>query len=244
MELRKLPKWVLTAGVLLHPGAPATADDDQFRGDVMMGSFFHGTAVLVLAGGGELVDCAGDPPPFLPPGVEISAVRSVYTKLEGVCDDKGPRPCAGRLTRLTENCFSDSSFYDIIPDDPETPENERVSVEYGKRMIRICFDESASGHCDEVDEVARGVTLFQLQGVPAAAFFDNDPDPMNLDISGTVLEQQRITHSKRFRLDGKRVRVKRGTESGYAVYRANGACAAANACPVAGSTLRGRRGGD
>lgn len=167
----------------------------------------------------SLVDC----PDFAPPGPDGALIRAVFARLNGVCDDQTDRPCDGRLTYLYKRCFTDDVRYRV-------PEDDSVSIEYAKAKIRICYDETAKGHCGEVDEVARARVVAHVQGSPLGAFIDN---PTAGDVTGLFTTAQRITRSSPFRLDGHRVRVRRGSQTGQAVFR----CVGPAACATAGSFI-------
>lgn len=214
---------LLLASFLLVSAVTSLADDER-RSDGLshwVGAFEFGFTLE-----GELQDCNAPPPG----GVPRLVIRSTYAKLAGVCDDQSERPCAGRITRLFERCIADDVNYPLAGGG---------LTNYIRAKIRICFDESAQGNCDDVDEVASGVALAFIPN----DFFNNlsDDDPATFDAANISTNRDIIRKSKPFRLDGKRVRVPRGESIGDTQARFNNACLfEANACPIASTRLRQR----
>ncbi len=86
---------------------------------------------------GDLLTC--------PAGEACVIVTGVYSFLEGICDDGGPNPCAGRLTILQEDC-NDPRF----PPSLGGPGGRDIKLDgailsIGSRGESIvCFDDTAT----------------------------------------------------------------------------------------------------
>jgi len=195
-------------------------------GDV---SLFYGEVAGEPGVEGHLGVCDGvAPAPFLP---DRLVVRSTYQRLAGVCDDQGKRPCSGRLIRVLERCTHDDQPVFAIGGAtfPTGPTN----VSYIKARVRICYDESGSGYCDNVDEVARGWVVSQVSG----NFYINPNASVPADFTSTAFDNEQITYSKRFKFDGIHVRVPRGNHRGSSTARVSLTCIINNNCPSIGNLV-------
>lgn len=181
-------------------------------------AFSHGLLSLGFTAQGELGECG--PPPAHFEFAHRVVLKYVYSKLDGVCDDQSNRPCQGRLIQLAERCTADDVHYQI---------DERRALDYARVKFRICFDPSLQGHCEEVDAVASGFGVIQIPG----GFHDNPTLPDQFDLTNVSSAVETVQRSKRFKLDGRRVRVRRGARRGISSARVDSACLfEANACPV------------
>jgi len=135
---------------------------------------------------GELVTCPGFNLMNPAASQHLLRVTSIYDRYEGVCDDLGPVPCAGRLLTIQESCTGND----------DTKMVASIAVGYAKgAKTRICWDPSGAGQCTAEYEVATGESVgSQIQrsvGAPTA--------------QGRNLVKT-FTGSP-FRVDGQRVRI-------------------------------------
>jgi hypothetical protein len=206
--------------------APALADaGDRVRPGAGQ-SVLHGLSELGFTEQGVLQVCAAPPP-----GEALIrvVVRSTFERLAGVCDDQTERPCAGRVTQVYERCVANDVVYPIDSD---------AFVRYAQGLVRICYDETGAGNCSDVDEVARG-RQFEHVGEGLLAALASD-DPSAFDFTVSIFGRQVITDSSVFELNGRKVRVPKGTSQFQAFGRINDRCAfVANACP--GFTIQTQR---
>lgn len=180
------------------------------------------------------------------PGLPTRLVeRSTFVRLAGVCDDQGERPCNGQFTRLVERCIANDLRYRV---DDEAPQSyfdsfHPVQTYYVKGQVRICFDQTASGMCADVDEVARGTYTQWFTD----HFFQNPPQAnafADWDFTQTTVDELTITHSKGIEFAGAQAKMRKGKFIGEAVNRFNDECffrfdedgfqLNANRCPTSG----------
>jgi len=173
-------------------------------------------------------DCVGDLVTCAEGDIRISAVAKI-TFLEGICEDGGSLPCAGRLYALDELCSN--PLNDVQVDIPLLSFTQR-----GK--FRICFDNSGTTNCTgssaalkaaDVKIIADGDTRSQ-----ARAFLLGPPPTLS---PAAVSLERIVENTKPFFLDGrlKRFEGKVLTGDGTAVADpTNGNCGG-NGCPIAGT---------
>ncbi len=218
-------KTMAIVALLLFAAPGAWADDDGRERNKPRDrmSLYSGMSQTAFGLEGILLNCETEVPD-LPTRV---LVRAVYTKLAGVCDDLSDRPCAGRLTRLTERCF-----FDVMP----TFISANALTTYFKEKVRICYDATAAGNCDDVDVVAKGEFISQSTN----GFFNGliDENFTTFDETQVGYDREIIKRSRRFEIDGKYVRVPRGRSYGQSARRFDEECLAVNNCPQTGTLLR------
>jgi len=135
---------------------------------------------------GELVTCPGFNLMNFAASQHLLRVTSVYDRYEGVCDDLGPVPCAGRLLTIQESCTAN--------DDNEIVASIGAGYAKGART-RICWDPSGAGQCTAEYEVATGEGLgSQIQRLVGA------PTAQGRSLVKTF-------GGPPFRVDGQRVRI-------------------------------------
>ena len=216
---------LILLGLTVALASSTGADDAVHSGPV--GSFSHGSFEIGFTQEGELQDC-DVPPPGLAPRV---IARMTYVRLDGVCDDQSETPCSGRFSKVLERCSADDIGYTLREDDPVTPVNEFSAAFYNKGRFRICFDETASGYCDEGNEIARGPETWH----ETRTFIINVEDgvPETFDETGALRTLQQVTHSKSFSFGGRNVRVRPGRQAGDGFFRVDDACLFVdNRCPL------------
>lgn len=218
-------------GVTLCVSASLAWSEDHSSAFVTL---WHGTFEAGFTQQGELQRCESDQPNQF--GQFTLTHRHPFDSLSGVCDDQSARKCAGRITAVFERCT------DRDIDHVNDPETGLATTTYGRGLIRICFDDvEPLGDCDESHEVARGIVRVHI---PMGIFPNPVGEGQTFDDAGYTVDEERITHSRRFKLDGKRVRVRRGLSIGESQFRFNDSCIfGTNACPASGFlTPIGRRG--
>ena len=231
MKLSKTLNVAFVLALLVNtPNTWAGDNDNKREAKRNNVSLFYGEVAGESGVEGHLGVCDGSAPaPFLP---DRLVVRSTYQRLAGVCDDQGKRPCSGRLIRVLERCTHDDQPVFAIGGAtfPTGPAN----VSYIKARVRICYDESGSGYCDNVDEVARGWVVSQVSG----NFYINPNASVPVDFTSTAFDEEKITHSKQFKIDGGHARVPRGNHRGSSSARVSLTCIINNNCPSIGSLVK------
>ena len=136
---------------------------------------------------GELITCEDE---SVPPFQFLLRSNVIFDSFEGVCDDLGSTPCAGRLVAIRETCTGRA-------DGNETGESGLIDAPYFKGGgIRICWDESATGQCTSEYEVATGETLVgQNQALMGAS-------------TGRTISVSKIFKGAAFPVDGSEVKIK------------------------------------
>lgn len=140
---------------------------------------------------GDLVTCG--------PGEGIVISTFTFSLLEGVCDDAGATPCAGKTTGLSEGCF------DLTP--PPTGRDIKVAgtvlsiTTHGKD--RFCFDAAALSDCSgsppSATVISEGPTVIQLRQTPA----------FTGPYQGTT--EHRLEETNEFTQNGRSKRLRKGT---------------------------------
>ena len=114
------------------------ASSSAFADDIQ--SLSHGTfRLLPVNTPGEVVSCELEAPPI------VARISVVYKYFEGVCDDRGEVPCAGRLRAVNEWCVGDSTTYGDA--------GAYTTTYGGPQAVRICFNETDDS-CSEFAEVS------------------------------------------------------------------------------------------
>ena len=177
----------------------------------------QGSLSLGFTAEGLLSRC-GEPPVHFPFAHRV-VIKTVFARFDGVCDDQSERPCSGRLTQITERCTADDVHYQLT---------ENQGVDYARSRVRVCFDPSAEGNCDDVDEVASGYMYSHIPG----NFSTNPSLEGTFDQTSESENIHQITRSKMFNLEGRHVKISKRGRTGGGTTRVSSSCLFQNnACP-------------
>lgn len=169
---------------------------------------------------GDLVTCG--------PGEALVVAKFAYSMLEGICDDDGPTPCAGKATGINEGCFDLTS--------PPAGKDIKVSgtilsvTVHGKE--RYCFDENALSDCTGASPNAA------VMGEAAAVYQSRQmlsaPGPSQATIEHTLEDTNEFT------LNGQKTRLKIGKVliSQFTAEPNSGTNCGGAGCGFAGNSVR------
>lgn len=139
---------------------------------------------------GDLVTCSANEAFF--------AARLTFSLLQGICDDSGTTPCAGRATALEEGCFN------LTPPPAGTDRklNGAVFSLNARGRGRYCFDEGGQADCTGTAPggtvIGEDTTVYQFRQSPPQT------GPSQVTVEQTVHD------TKEFTLNGKKTRLKIG----------------------------------
>lgn len=169
---------------------------------------------------GDLVICG--------PGEALVIAKFTYSLLEGICDDDGPIPCAGKATGINEGCF------DLTP--PPAGKDIKISGTILSVIVpgreRYCFDENALSDCTgavpDAAVIGEAATVHQARQMLSA------PGPSQATIEHTV------ETTNTFTLNGQTTRLKIGKVlvSQFTAEPNMGTNCGGAGCGFAGNTVR------
>lgn len=169
---------------------------------------------------GDLVSCG--------PGEAFVIAKFTYSLLEGICDDDGLTPCAGKATGVNEGCF------DLTP--PPAGKDIKIRgtilsvIVHGRE--RYCFDENALSDCTGAAPNAE--VIGEASAVYQSRQMLSSTGPSQVTIEHTLED------SNKFALNGKKMSLKIGTVlvSQFTAEPNSGTNCGGSGCGFAGNTVR------